>query len=961
MTAKSKKHTGRTTTPEESESPPGKTQKSPGKSRETGESTRPEEPNDIEFPIVGIGASAGGLEALEEFFGAVPADCGIAFVVVTHLAPDHTSILPELIGRKTGMEVMQVKDGIEIAANRVYVIPPNKEMAIINTTLQLLELSKPRGINLPVDTFLRSLAKDLGNKAIGIILSGTGTDGTLGVRAIKGEAGMVMAQDSDSAKYDGMPQSAISTGLVDFVLAPAEMPEQLLSYVRHHYKTKGAGAPDGEKNIENYLPKIFILLRAKTGHDFSLYKKNTINRRIERRMHLHQIDDISEYFRYLRESDSEAPILFKELLIGVTSFFRDADAFELLKEKYLPDLLRDKPYNYQVRIWAPSCSTGEEAYSLAIVMAECMEELERDFKVNIFGTDLDEDAIAKARSGLYPESIAADVSAERLKKFFTSRENHYRINKNIRDMVVFAPQNLIKDPPFTKLDLLCCRNVLIYFVSALQKKIIPLFHYSLKPEGILFLGSSENIGQFTDLFSPLDTKWKIFKRLSGQQSARQLPDFVKAAPPLEAPEKAGPETVNPPRDANTMQILKGIISQGNMPVSVVVDDAANIVYIHGRTGRFLEPAEGEVSNNLLKMAKPGLRTGLSKALRLVNTDRQQSHVKGLRVKENGSSIAVNLTVKPLPVSQAGYRGMALIMFEEVSPDKGGKTGKQEASGQEKSDQVKSLEDELHHTREDLRATIEELETSNEELESNNEELQSINEELQSTNEELETSKEELHSLNEESVTLNTELQTRIEQLTSANTLLESAEIATIFLDSNLRIKRFTPKVLDIFPLTPTDEGRPINHFASNLRDCDLRQYTEKVLNDLQEIETEIRDKEGKTYRMRVRPFRTSNNVIDGVVITFVDITDLKKLLDKEKRLAAVVRESNDAITLQDLEGNIIAWNKGAEKMFGYSETEALKKNILDIVPPERHNEIRELIAKQKSGKNPDMSYLMTER
>ncbi|MFO7604688.1 MAG: CheR family methyltransferase, partial [Desulfurivibrionaceae bacterium] len=584
-----------------------------------------------------------------------------------------------------------------------------------------------------------------------------------------------------------------------------------------------------------------------------------------------------------------------------------------------------------------------------------------DFKVNIFGTDLDEDAIAKARSGRYPESIAADVSAERLKKFFTSHKNHYQINKNIRAMVVFAPQNMIKDPPFTKLDLLSCRNVLIYFAPPLQKKIIPLFHYSLKPEGILFLGSSENIGQFTDLFRPLDRKLKIFKRLSDQQSPRQLPDFAKAGLPLEAREKTRPETVNPPRDVDTMQILKAIISQGNMPVSVVVDDAADIVYIHGRTGRFLELAEGEVSNNLLEMAKPGLKTELSKALRLVSTDRQQSHVKGLRVMENGGSVTVNLTVKPLPVSQAGYRGMSLIMFEEVSPDNGGKTGKHEASGQEKSDQVKSLEEELHYTRENLQATIEELETSNEELESTNEELQSINEELQSTNEELETSKEELQSLNEESVTLNTELQTRIEQLTSTNTLLETAEIATIFLDNNLRIRRFTSKVKDIFPLTPADKGRPINNFASNLQDCDLHQYTEKVLNDLQEIETEIRDKEGKIYRMRGRPFRTTNNVIDGVVITFVDITNLKKLLDKEKRLAAVVRESNDAITLQDLEGNIIAWNKGAEKMFGYSESEALKKNILDIVPPGRHNEIRELIAKQKSAENPAVKDHMTER
>ncbi len=907
--------------------------------------------------VVGIGASAGGLEALEVFFSAAPADSGMAFVVVTHLDPDHTSLLPELIGRKTVMPVQQVEDGIKVAANQVFVIPPNKEMALLNGHLQLLDMTRPRGVNLPIDTFLRSLAQDQSHRAIGVILSGTGTDGSLGIRAIKGEAGMIMVQDLDSAKYDGMPRSAIATGLVDYVLPPAQMPSQLLNYVQHQDRTRRTESLVGEEDLQKCLQKIFVLLRARMGHDFSQYKQNTICRRIERRMHVHQIDKIGDYVRYLGDSQSEVATLFKELLIGVTSFFRDPEAFEHLRKSYLPDLLKDKPEDYQVRIWVPGCSTGEEAYTVAMVLTECMAEMGRHFPVQIFGTDLDEDAINTARTGLYPTAIAADVSPKMLNRYFTREDDHYQIRKNIRDMVIFAQQNLTKDPPFTKLDLLCCRNLLIYFVPELQKKLLPIFHYSLKEDGLLFLGSSETIGSATDLFDRLDKKWKIFQRLPLNRSAQAIPEFPSARPPGASPDKKSPEPHKPPNGINTPKLLKAIIAQSDMPPCVVINDADEILYIHGRTGRFLEPAEGEISFNLLEMARPGLKAPLTNALQqMAAGSRQEKQIKGLQLNNNGAQVDFNLIVKPLPDLQLGQRGMRMIIFEEVYPATTPKSGKpRQPARQKKSDELRKLEDELQYTRDSLQTTIEEMETANEELKSTNEELQSTNEELQSTNEEMETSKEELQSLNEESTTVNSELQGRIDELVEANddikNLLDATEIATIFLDIDLNIRRFTSKVTELFPLAATDIGRPIQHFSSNLKDVDLLHYTEKVLKDLEKQAVEVRDNRGTIYRMIVRPYRTVNNVIAGVVITFEDITELQQLAERSKRLVAIVKDANDGITLLDCQGNILAWNRGAEKMYGYSETEALNMNIRDLVPPENQVEIKTLLALSQEKDN----------
>lgn len=927
--------------------------------------TKPKQvPGKLPFPVVGIGASAGGLEALEEFFQAIPVDSGVAFIVVTHLDPNHVSLLPDLLARKTAIRVEIAQDGTRIQANSAYVIPPKKEMAIFNGTLQLLDIAESRQHKLLIDSFLHSLAQDQGDMAISIILSGTGTDGTLGIRAIKGEAGMTMAQDIVSAKYDGMPKSAIATGLIDFVLPPAQMPEQLIKYIRHQHCTKHKAPFISQEEIETSMQKIFMLLRTATNHDFSLYKKNTICRRIERRMHVQQIDKLDDYVRFLQDSTNEVTILFKELLIGVTSFFRDPEAFELLKNIYLPELLKKKPDNYQIRIWVPGCSTGEEAYSIAILIAECMQNIGRRFDVQIFGTDLDENAIDTARIGCYPESISSDVSPERLKSSFIKKDDIYQIKKSLREMIIFAPQNIIKDPPFTKLDMLCCRNLLIYFGPELQKKLIPMFHYSLKKDGILFTGSSETIGQAQDLFNPLDKKWKIFERVSANLSAQSVMEFPTSRIIAPSPMKKMQNIRKLQSDTNASKLLKTLLAQSDMPACVIIDDTATILYVHGHTGPFLELAEGEANYNLLAMAKPGLKSALSNAIRTAEIDGTEHKVKDISLDDDDEeNEKVNLIVRPLPDAEINHRRLLLVIFEKIfTAVAHGTVTTSRLAKQKKTRDIKRLEKKLQFTRETLQTTIEELETSNEELKSTNEELQSTNEELQSTNEELETSKEELQSLNEESVTVNVELQSRIDELVAAHddikNFLEATEIATVFLDIDFNIRRFTSKVTEIFPLTTTDVGRPIRHFASNLENVDLQLYAEKVLEDLEKRSVEVNDNDGKIFLMKVRPYRTMNNVIDGVIITFEDITELRVLLESAKRLATVVEDSNDAITLQDLEGNIIAWNKGAERLYGFSESEALKMNIKDITSNEKQIDIKSLT---NSTKEDNVESLVTER
>ncbi|HBO43536.1 MAG TPA: chemotaxis protein CheR, partial [Planctomycetaceae bacterium] len=818
------------------------------------------------FPIVGIGSSAGGLEALETFFKAMPPDAGMAFVLVVHLDPSHASILHELLQKHTTMPVRPITDGMRVQPNHVYVIPPSKDLTILHGRLQLMEFTQPRRTNLPIDSFLRSLAQDQQRNAACIILSGTGTDGTLGAKAVKGEAGMVMSQDEESAKYEGMPHSVIATGLADYVLSPDKMPRALIQYMTHAFQKVDAGLGD-EPPTSGALQKIFVILRSRTNHDFSLYKRNTICRRIERRMNVHQIENLSDYVRYLQESDREADILFKELLIGVTSFFRDPEAFEFLRAETLPALLANRPEDGTVRAWVPGCASGEEAYSVAITLQECMEQMGRHFRIQVFGTDIDEDAVNVARAGRYPENVLADVGSERIHRHFVKEDDgHYRVKKLVREMLVFAPQNVIRDPPFIKLDLLCCRNLLIYLGAELQKKLLPVFHYSLKPEGILFLGSSETIGQATDLFTAVSRKWKIYHRNPLSSTARVTPDFPPApAWPPQGPDES--KMVEHAEQISALQLVETILRQSDTPPCAIVNDHGDVVYIHGRTGRFLEPAEGRASANLLEMARPGLKADLAVALREAASHRQEVVRRGLRIRSNGSLLFLNLKVKPL-LESSSVHGLMMVAFEEIpAPAKNDPSTPKQRSAKRQDRTAEEIEHDLLYTKENLQTTIEELETTNEELKSANEELQSTNEELQSTNEELETSKEELQSLNEESATVNAELQARIDELAKTNddmkNLLDATEIATVFLDTELRVRRFKPRATDLIPLTGTDVDRPIRHLASTLIDVDLADFGKLVLRDLVLREVEVRSRKGQVYLMRVRPYRTTANVIDG--------------------------------------------------------------------------------------------------
>ncbi|MBN1263854.1 MAG: PAS domain-containing protein [Anaerolineales bacterium] len=927
-------------------------------------------PPDFIFPIVGIGASAGGLAAFEAFFSGMPADIdpNIAFVLVQHLAPDHKSILSDLIQRYTRMQVFEVQDGMSVRPNCTYIIPPNRDMAFLNGTLQLMEPSAPHGQRLPIDFFFRSLAQDQRERAICIVLSGTGSDGSIGLRAIKGEGGMVMVQSPASTEYDGMPRSAIATGLVDYELPPAEMPAQLMAYVAQAFGKLPQAAASPEPQTENSLNKIFILLRTHTGHDFSLYKPSTIQRRIERRMAINQIETMDGYIKYLQQSPTELDSLFRDMLIGVTNFFRDPEAFKALEEKVVSKISTGKSAGDQIRIWVPGCSTGEEAYSIAILLQERLDALKQFYKIQIFATDIDNLAITQARTGIYPANIAADITPERLARFFTLEPDGsmYRINKGIRDMLIFSEQDVIKDPPFSKLDLVSCRNLLIYMRGDLQKKLIPLFHYALNPAGTLFLGTSETIGEFSDLFTTLDRKAKLYQRKDDfdgtQRSAlnRFLPHITKQKTDNLQITGTTPSTAKLPLREMTEQALLQQVT----PAAALVNAQGDILYLHGRTGKYLEPAPGEVDiNNILKMAREGLRRDLTTALHRAAGRNEVVRSPGLRVKTNGDFTTVNLTINPvsLPSPAVSESPLFLVILEET-PSFNSELAQQTTlktqpvdpsiiadAGTDTNADIAALKQELRAKEEYLQTTVEELETSNEELKSSNEEMQSINEELQSTNEELETSKEELQSINEELATVNTELQTKVADLSRANNdmsnLLAGTGIGTIFVDYQLRILRFTPAVVKIINLISSDVGRPVGHIVSNLVDYDrLVTDVQEVLDTLVAKELEVQTIEGKWYTLRIQPYRTLDNVIEGAVITFVNITEMKQILaslrehEELRRFAVVLRDAHDAITVQDLEGQILAWSPGAERMYGWSEAEALQMHFHDLIPENMRQE-----------------------
>jgi len=849
------------------------------------------------FPIVGIGASAGGLEALEQFLRHVPEGSGLALVIIQHLDPNHKGMMPELLQRATAMEVHQVKDRMRVKPDCVYVIPPNKDMSILHGMLHLFTPTAARGLRLPIDFFLRSLAEDRKEHSIGVILSGMGSDGTMGLRAIKESGGLALAQEPASARFDSMPRSSIDAGLVDLVAPVEELPGKIFDFLQHARVIAKNEGPLEAKD-KSSLEKVVILLRAKTGQDFSLYKKNTVYRRIERRMGIHQINRIAGYVRYLQENPQELEILFKELLIGVTSFFRDPAAWEQLQGEAIPALLASRPAGGVLRAWSAGCSTGEEAYSLAMAFKEVLTQVKpaANFTLQIFATDLDRDAIDKARQGFYPANIVADVSAERLNRFFVQEGPGYRIGKNIRDMVTFATQNIIMDPPFTKLDILLCRNLLIYLAPELQKKLLPLFHYSLHPGGVLFLGSAESLNAFTELFTPLHVKSRIFRRRESLLPAELLSfpaTFVAARPGFT-------EESSPLKPADNLQSLADqLLLQHFSPAAVLVNDKGDILYISGRTGKYLEPAAGKANWNIFAMAREGLCFELGSAFQKALRQPEAVTVKGLKIGDGGGAQAVDITVQVVAEPEA-LSGMVMIVFTDVKipPVKQapGRSGKASSA----SARTLELEQELRRLREELQTNREEMQSSQEELKSTNEELQSTNEELQSTNEELTTSREEMQSLNEELQTVNAEQQVKMDELTQVDNdmrnLLNSTEIVTVFLDNNMRIRRYTTGANRLFKLLPGDVGRPLSDITSELLYPGMIEEAREVLRTLVFSEKEIAATNERWFTVRIMPYRTLDDVVSGVVITFSDITAAKSLeteLREENARLKKLLESGD--------------------------------------------------------------------
>ena len=833
------------------------------------------------FLIVGMGASAGGLETFNQFFEAMPENPGMAFVLVQHLDPTHKSLMVDLIKRHTQMEISEVVDHTEVQPNHIYVIPPNKDMAIFKGVLHLMEPTMARGFRKPIDNFLRSLAADQMDRAVGIILSGTGTEGTLGLKQVKGQGGLSIVQKPDTAKYDGMPRSVIAADAHDFILPIKEMPEMLIKYAKNRKfgLEKTTTKIDTTKNL---LEKIFIVLRNETGCNFGDYKSSTVIRRIDKRMALNQIDKLENYLKYLQKDREEVLKLFKELLIGVTNFFRDTEAYEALQKAIIPEILDKKKDGETIRIWVAGCSTGEEAYSLAILFDEEIGKCGKNLKVQIFASDLDGDSINLARQGIYPETIATDVGAKRLFRYFIKNQATFRIKKEIRDQIIFAEHNLVKDPPFSKQDLVSCRNLLIYLNQEAQKRVFTIFHYALKPDGILFLGSSESLGELANIFEVIDRKNKIFRHKNVVTA--KVPDISQL---FREQGQIVLENSLPikfqPRE-NLAEVTERLLLAKYAPACAIINNEGDAVYFLGNTGKYLQPSPGEAKLNIVDMAREGLKTDLRALIVKVRKSKKTEISKGVNVKTNGNYQNITLQITPLEPLNT-FEGFYMITFEDIDNVKISHLEVTPVKPQEISE-IHALEQELTATKEYLRSTIEELEVSNEELKSSNEELQSSNEELQSTNEELETSKEELQSVNEEIITINTELTSKIDELALAyddmNNLLASTDIGTVFLDTDLNIKRFTPPMTKIINLIQTDIGRPITHLSSNLGYDGLENDIKQVLKKLVPITSSVQSSDGTWYKMEILPYRTSENMIEGVVITFVDITHEKQLADELK-------------------------------------------------------------------------------
>jgi two-component system CheB/CheR fusion protein len=883
-------------------------------------------------PIVVIGASAGGLDALRALFQTLPTQSGAAFVIIQHLDPAHESLTAEILSRSTSMETIQITQGMMVEPNHVYVIPPNTYLTLNKDAFVLKEPILDHGLRLPINNFLISLTQYEEGKVIAIIVSGTGHDGSAGLSSIKGNCGLVMVQEPTTAQYDGMPRSAIDTGLVDIVCPVEEMASHLTSFLENKYIAKVGDSVSKINDDVGQLNSILALILMRTGHDFKSYKPGTLSRRIGRRMGLQHIDSYADYLLYLREHDDEVSKLLQDLLISVTAFFRDSKAFEALYEKAIKPIIEKKDEDQPIRIWVPGCATGEEAYSIAMLLIERLDTLHKHCPIQIFASDIDENAISIGRAGLYPQSVVSGLSQERLYRFFTLENKTYRVNKSLRDCITFANQNLISDPPFSTLDLISCRNLMIYLITSEQRKLLALFHFALCDDGYLFLGHSETATHPGGLFDPLSKKWRIYHSAAVNQ-ANKLEFPLSSRVPRSKVQNIV-ISKNQSEQSQLEELVQHQLIQEYAPAAVLVNQKYQILYFSGPTNRYLEQPIGAPTQDLLSLSRHELRASLRGTLKQVVNTRKLITVDNCPMVIDGTRFAVRIVVKPLLLPR-NSTPLYLITFADQSKVLSKHQPKQIDSVGSTDTLVKQLEDELYISREELQSNIEEFDSANEELQAASEEVMSVNEELQSSNEELETSKEELQAMNEELTTVNNQLKNKMEELSIANddleNLLNSTDIATIFIDAKFNIGRFTPATKELLNLISSDIGRPLIDIRPKFTDENLMVDVEQVLAKLTPLEAELKTENGRCFLRRISPYRTSDNRIEGVVITFVDITARIIADEQMRRLATVVRDSNDALMVHDLNGKITHWNKGAQLMYGWSEDEALKKTIFDLV------------------------------
>jgi two-component system CheB/CheR fusion protein len=892
----------------------------------TADDSNREEHSEHDFPVVAVGASAGGLEAFNELLSHLPTDTGMAFVLVQHLDPKHGSMLSELTSRFTKMPVLEVKDGMGIEPNHTYVIPPNTTMTIHDHSLRLTVREDIRGQHMAIDRFMRALAEAQGNRAIGVILSGVGSDGTLGLREIQAQGGVTFAQDETTAKYDGMPRSAIAAGCVDFVLPPAQIAQELTRIARHPHIVhlpKEEEAPSLVPEQRVGLNTIFQLIRKSTGMDFTQYRYTTIRRRIQRRMIVHKIDTLQRYIKYVQQDPAELKALYQDMLINVTSFFRNPAAFDALKTRVFPALLKNRTSEAPIRIWAAACSSGEEPYSVAIALLEFLGDRVSSIPIQIFGSDVSELSINKARTGLYPENIQGDVSSERLRRFFVKTEGGYRINKNVRDMCIFAQHNVLVDPPFSQMDLVCCRNLLIYLEAPLQKNVISIFHYALKPHSFLMLGNAESVGPQTNLFAMEDRGSKIYaKRTIGSRPAvafsmgRHFERSERGGRPHLVPKPEAPWNVVEGQKEFDRRLL-----QQFAPAAVFVDEALEVIHSRGNVDRFLKLSSGRASLSILKMAREGLLLELRNAIARAKKDNISVRREHVEMKSDHSIREVSFEVIPQPVAQA-KEPYLMIVFEEAGSQRGRRARKRGVVSLRKepsSKRIIKLQQELAATSEYLHTVIENQEATNEELQSANEEVLSSNEELQSTNEELETAKEELQSANEELTTVNDELRNRNHEVTQANNdllnLLASIDVAVIMLGSDLAIRRFTPEAQKILGLIPADLSRPFSNINTGLNIPDLHELVEKVLTDSTPFEREVRVRSGKSYLLRGVPYRTGQDKVEGAVLSFIGLVGERQRLAEE----VLAAQAAEFMLVLDGELRIKSATPSFYRLFGLSQ------------------------------------------